>query len=52
MSRDDLVSRHSPKLVRGLVRLTRRLELTPEPLRGPFIVRGIKPYAGALERTP
>lgn len=35
---------HDPKLVAALASLVKRLEATPEELRGPFLVHGLKPY--------
>jgi len=32
--------------VAALAAIVRRPEATPEPLRGPFYVPGLKPYAG------
>ena len=36
---------HSPKLAASLAAIVAKLEALPEPLRGPFIVRGLRPYA-------
>jgi len=38
---------HDPKLVSALRSLMKRLENTPEELRGPFLVKGLKPYLPA-----
>lgn len=38
---------HDPKLVAALASLVKRLEATPEGLRGPFLVKGLKPYLSA-----
>lgn len=35
---------YDPKLVSALRRLVEKLEAMPEPLRGPFLVKGLKPY--------
>jgi hypothetical protein len=39
------VSDQDPKLVAALRTLKAKLEALPEPLRGPFIVEGLAPYA-------
>lgn len=36
--------KHSPELVAALLNLKTKLEALPEPLRGPFVVEGLKPY--------
>jgi len=35
---------HDPKLVEALRLIRAKLEATPEPLRGPFLVKGLAPY--------
>lgn len=52
MNPTGIEAAHDPKLVDALRTIKARLEALPEPLRGPFLVKGLAPYAPATSPTP
>ncbi len=47
----DELKGHDPKLVAALLTLKAELEAMPEGLRGPFVVKGLAPYATTPAQT-